>query len=51
MNGTLSRAVPTAIQSLQQAVLSAIRDCIALIGGPRLATDPAPRVAFRPQRG
>jgi molybdopterin adenylyltransferase len=40
---------PTAIAACLDAVFPAIPYCIDLIGGPRLETDPAACVAFRPK--
>jgi len=39
---------PSAIRDCLEAVMPAIPYCIDLIGGPRLETDPAVIVAFRP---
>lgn len=41
---------PAAIAECLQAVFPAIPYCIDLIGGPRLETDPAQCVAFRPRQ-
>jgi molybdopterin adenylyltransferase len=40
---------PSAIAECLDAVFPAIPYCIDLIGGPRLETDPAHCVAFRPK--
>jgi molybdopterin adenylyltransferase len=40
---------PSAIAECLDAVFPAIPYCIDLIGGPRLQTDPAACVAFRPK--
>lgn len=42
---------PSAIAECLDAVFPAIPYCIDLIGGPRLETDPAVCVAFRPKGG
>lgn len=42
---------PSAIAECLEAVFPAIPYCIDLIGGPRLETDPAVCVAFRPKGG
>jgi molybdopterin adenylyltransferase len=40
---------PGAIRDCLSAVFAAVPDCIDLLGGPRLETDPAVLVAYRPQ--
>jgi molybdopterin adenylyltransferase len=41
---------PAAIRTCLDAVFAAVPYCIDLIGGPRLETDPARIVAFRPKK-
>ena len=41
---------PSAIRTCLDAVFAAVPYCIDLIGGPRLETDPAKIVAFRPKK-
>jgi molybdopterin adenylyltransferase len=41
---------PSAIRTCLDAVFAAVPYCIDLIGGPRLETDPARIVAFRPNK-
>jgi molybdopterin adenylyltransferase len=41
---------PAAIRTCLDAVFAAVPYCIDLIGGPRLETDPAKIVAFRPKK-
>lgn len=39
---------PRAIRTCMDAVMPAVPDCVDLIGGPRLETDPRKIVAYRP---
>lgn len=39
---------PKAIRECLDAVFAAVPHCVRLVGGPRLATDPARIIAFRP---
>ena len=39
---------PKAVQECLDAVFAAVPDCVDLIGGPRLETDPSHMVAWRP---